>query len=120
MVYITKEALFQGLGTPMPDTMTQEEFKDFMFQVMSTFAIVATRRDGDRCNRIQTFYEYVNENRITFDNWDAVAINFDQLVFSGDDGYMPMWRTFGPSFEVAKTTVSQIFPNQLTVEEFLQ
>lgn len=119
MVYLTKEAIFQGLDTPMPDTVTQEEFKDLMVQLISTFAIVATRKDGNICNPIQTFFENATENRITFDRWDAVAINFDQLMLNkSDNGYIPAWRGFGASIEEAKAAVSQIFPNQLTEDEF--
>lgn len=119
MVYLTKEALFQGMGTPMPDTVTQEEFKDFMWELISTFAIVATRKDGNICDPIQAFFENATENRITFDRLDAVAINFDQLIFNKSDyGYVPMWKMVGASIEEAKAVVSQIFPNQLTKEEF--
>lgn len=118
MVYLTKEALFQGMGAPMPDTATQEEFRDAMLQLISSFAIVATRRDGNTCDPIQIIWENIAEKRITFDRWDAVAINFDQLMFNKDYGYIPMWKGIGASIEEAKAVVSQVFPNQLTENEF--
>jgi hypothetical protein len=119
MVYLTKEALFQGLNTPMPDTMTQEEFKDIMCNLFISFAVVATRRDGNNCDPIQVFFENVLENRITFDRLDAVAVNFDQLMFDESyNGYIPIWKNFGASIEEARTYASQVFPNQLTEDEF--
>lgn len=119
MVYLTKEALFQGLDTPMPDTMTQEEFKNAMLELTNVFAIVATRNDGWDCSPIQAIYENIAENRITFDNWDAVAINFDQLIFvESNYSFTPAWKGVGASIEEARTYVSQVFPNQLTQDEF--
>lgn len=119
-VYLTKEAILTGMGVPtIPESVSQDEFKGMMDGLCNSLAVVATRRDGDNCDPIQVFDENCEEGRITFDRWDAVAINFDQLMFDESYyGYIPMWKGLGASIEEAKATVSQAFPNQLTEDEF--
>lgn len=120
MTYVTKEALFTALEIPIPESMTQEELQHTLLALLGNgFPVIAFKeQDGDIWGVGMALGEELNEGRFTYDKWVAVALNWDALV-AGKDGIAKNWQIFGvETVAEAKVIIAQMFPQQLTEEEF--
>ena len=120
MTYVKKEALFTAFEAPTPESMTQEELRHTLLALLGNGfpAIAFKEQDGDIWGVGMALGEELNEGRFTYDKWVAVALNWDALVAS-KDGIFKSWQIFSvETVAEAKVIIAQMFPQQLTEEEF--
>ena len=120
MTYVTTRALFTALELPTPESMTQEDLRYTLLALLGNgFPIIAFKeQDGDIWGVGMALGDELNEGRFTYDKWVAVALNWDALVVS-KDGIFKSWQIFGvETVAEAKVLIAQMFPQQLTEEEF--
>lgn len=118
MTYLTKEALFSGMGYPIPDSMTQEGLRGVLLSAFSMFPISGLKKTT---GVVQPFSwvigEEIDESRFTYEKWDALSICWDNVI-STDEGNIPAWKMITLDVDELKEIIAQMFPNQLTEEEF--
>lgn len=120
MTYVTKEALFTALEMPTPESMTQEDLRHMLLALLGNgFPVIAFKeQDGDIWGVGMALGEELNEGRFTYDNWVAVALNWDALSVS-KDGIFKSWQICGvETVAEARVVIAQVFPQQLTETEF--
>lgn len=120
MVYIKKEALFSAFGTNAPVSMSQDQLRAAILSSMGyNFPLVGFKeKDGDIRSLGMALGEELTESRFTYDNWDAVALDWDSTIVT-PDGLYKSWQILEVATAAeAKVILSQMFPNQLTEDEF--
>ena len=120
MIYVTKEELLTVLGTDTNQSMSQEEFAEAI-KVMTPFlGIRALKRASGTIYGIeQDVSDAIYEGWLTYDNWAAVALYLDTPAWFGGK-WEKTWVCFGATtVDEARAIFAQMFPNQLTEEEFL-
>lgn len=128
IICITKEALFKVLTGDVPDDIPQEEFAGAMTSVQSELPVIGYRRssytnpDGGTTglHAIQEMYNELQENWLTYQTLKSLAINYSQLTIDKSDRKIKeIWRELATTREEAITYLNQLFPEQITLEEFL-
>lgn len=127
IICITKEALFKALVGDVPDDVPQEEFVGAMTNIPSELPIIGYRRSsytnpdgGTGLHAIQEMYNELQENWLTYQTLKSFAINYSQLTIDTSDRKMAeFWRMLATTREEAITYINQLFPEQITLEEFL-
>jgi hypothetical protein len=123
MIYLKKEASFDVIGTPMPETIPQTELRSVLLNIFSVFPISGMKNTS---GLIQPFSriigEEIDESRFTFEEWEATSFDLDAIQTT-NDGNIPTWKVVSQELgtstvEEFKVFIKQIFPNQLTEEEF--
>ena len=123
MTYVTKEALFNGLDTPMPETLSQTEFRTVLIQIISFFPITGMKRTSGYISFFgHMIGEELDESRFTYENWEAAAIDWDAIKTTSS-GNIPTWKYISQEIgtstvEEFKGLIQQMLPNQLTETEF--
>jgi hypothetical protein len=122
-VFLTKEAAVTGmLGGNMPESIPQDQLMGVM-EAFCSIGLVATKKNGWDIDPICQLSENIGDGRFTYENWDAIALNLDALTFNDRDynnPWIPIWKTIAPTIAEAKQGLAQIFPTQITEEEFLK
>lgn len=123
MTYVKKEAFFDALEAPMPETISQTELRSTLLALFSTFPLSGMKKTTGFIQPFSVIInEEIDESRFTFEKWEAASIDWDAIQTT-DDGSIPTWKVLSQGFgtstvEEFKGFIKQIFPNQLTEEEF--
>jgi hypothetical protein len=123
MTYVKKEALFDALETPMPETMPQAELRSTLLAIFSIFPPSGMKKTSGLIQPYgKIIGEEIDESRFTFEKWEATSIDWDAIQTT-NDGNIPTWKVLSQELgtstvEEFKVFIKQIFPNQLTEEEF--
>jgi hypothetical protein len=120
LIYVTKESIFTALGIPMPEDVPQSDFQDLVNNLVPLLGIRALKRaSGSKYDIEQGVSNAIVENWLTYSNWTAAALYFDTPMLKHGE-WIKTWAVFGATtLEEAKAAIAQMFPNQLTEEEFL-
>lgn len=120
MIYVTKEELLTGLGTDPNQSMSQEEFAEAIKQITPLFGIRALKRaSGTTYGIEEDVSNAIYEGWLTYDNWVAAALYLDTPAWY-QGKWEKTWVLFGATtVDEARAIFAQMFPNQLTEEEFL-
>ena len=123
MTYVKKEAFFDALGAPMPETIPQTELRSTLLAIFLSFPLSGMKKTTGFIQPFSVIIgEEIDESRFTFEKWEASSIDWDAIQTT-DDGNIPTWKVLSQGFgtstvEEFKGFIKQIFPNQLTEEEF--
>ena len=123
MTYITKETLVNAFGNPMPDSMTQAELRQLLLVLFAGYPISGMKKTNGTIYPFGIVLgEEIDESRFTYAEWEALSFDWD-AIRTTSSGNIPTWKSI--SQEVGTSTVDefkgliqQMFPNQLTEEEF--
>ena len=123
MTYVKKEALFTAFEAPTPETIPQAELRSTLLAIFSTFPLSGMKKTTGLIQPFSVIIgEEIDESRFTFEKWEATSIDWDAIQTT-NDGSIPTWKVLSQGFgtstvEEFKVFIKQIFPNQLTEEEF--
>lgn len=118
-----KEAFFDALEAPMPETIPQTELRSTLLALFSSFPLSGMKKTTGVIQPFSVIIgEEIDESRFTFEKWEAASIDWDAIQTT-NDGSIPTWKVLSQGFgtstvEEFKELIKQIFPNQLTEEEF--
>ena len=127
IICITKENFFKVLAGDVPDDIPQEEFAEIMAALPSEIPMIGYRRSSytnpDGATGLHAIQEAPNElqeNWLTYQTLKSLAINYSQLTIDKRDRkIVEIWRMLATTREEAITCINQMFPEQITLEEFL-
>ena len=100
--------------------MSQEEFAEAIKEMTPFLGIRALKRaSGTKYGIEQDVSNAIYEGWLTYDNWVAVALYLDTPAWYKGK-WEKTWMWFGATtVDEARAIFAQMFPNQLTEEEFL-
>lgn len=123
MTYVSKEALFTALGSPVPETMSQTELRTALVNMIYVYPITGIKLTSGYISYFGWMIgEEIDESRFTYENWEAAALDWDAIKTTSS-GNIPTWKSISQetgisTVEEFKGLIQQMFPNQLTEEDF--
>lgn len=123
MTYVPKEALFSGIGYPVPETMSQTELRTALVNMIYVYPITGIKLTSGYISYFGWMIgEEIDESRFTYENWEAAALDWDAIKTTSS-GNIPTWKSISQETDTStveefKGLIQQMFPNQLTEEEF--
>lgn len=127
MIYLSKAALFEAMGTEMPDDVSSEEFSRIALALIIGFGCVIFREtyiNNVPANFVgfNSVEEEIAENRFKYKYWDAVALNLDNITAGRNSkDICKLWNSIAQTNDIAeaKNIINQIFSNQMSEDEFM-